>query len=137
MKHHRSLASRLLAALTWTRELPPIETPDRIRVERTHPKQLLAELKELQQIAPVVGFINARLAGWSVPYYGPPVGQVYLFLYKNGEFIGDFYVGPWFFGRDYGDFFSQRATKEEIARLEHMLGVPLAEIVNANSVRPK
>ena len=94
-------------------------------------------MKELQQIAPVVGFINARLAGWSVPYYGPPVVQVYLFLYKNGEFIGDFYVGPWFFGRDYGDFFSQRATKEEIARLEHMLGVPLAEIVNANSVRPK
>jgi hypothetical protein len=130
MKHRRSLVARLLTALAWTRELPPVEAPDLIRVERTHPKQLLAELKEPQQIAPIVTFINARLAGWSVPYYGPPVGQVYLFLYKSGECIGDFYVGPSFFGRDYGEFLSQRAAEEEIAHLGQLLGMPLVEIVH-------
>ena len=100
MKRFLSLAAQLLTAHASTRKLPPVETPDLIRVERTHPKQLLIELKEPEQIAPVVGFINAKLSGWSGPWYGPPVGQVYLYLYKNSEFIGDFYVGPWFFGNE-------------------------------------
>src|SRR4051812_38872992 len=112
MKRFLRLAASQLARRGTRGRLPPVETPDLICVERTHPKQLLAELKEPQQIAPVVAFINARLVGWSVPWYGPPIGQVYLLLYKNGTFIGNFYVGPWFVGRDYGDILSQRATKE-------------------------
>ncbi len=135
MKRFLRLVAPQLARRGIRGRLPPVETPDLIRVERNHPKQLLIELQDPQQIAPIVSFINAKLNGWRVPWYGPPVGQVYLLLYKNGEPTANFYVGPWFFGRDYGEFLSQRATEQEVARLEQILGVPIVEIIE--SARPK
>jgi len=111
--------------------LPPVSTPDVIRVERNHPKQVLVEVKDPDRVQAVVGFINSRLAGWSVPWYGPPVGQVYLNLIKDGKVVANFYVGPWFFGRDQGNFWSQRATEREVTELGKLLDVPLAEIIKS------
>jgi hypothetical protein len=111
--------------------LPAVATPDVIRIERNHPKQLLGELKDQEKVRAVVSFINARTSGWSVPWYGPPVGQVYLNLVKDEKVIGNFYVGPWFFGRDHGNFWSQRATEKEVADLEALVNVPLLEIIKS------
>lgn len=111
--------------------LPPVLAPDLILVERNHPNQVLAELKDPSSVQAVVSFINARLTGWSVPWYGPPVGQVYLNLVKDGKVTANFYVGPWFFGRDQGNFLSRRATEKEVARLEELLDVPLLEIIKS------
>jgi hypothetical protein len=129
------LAALLLASCATAENLPPVEVPDQIRVERNYPKQLLAELKDPGQIEGVVAFINSKPSGWSVPWYGPPVGQVYLSLLKKDKVTANFYVGPWFFGRDHGNFWSQKATEQEVMQLEKLLGVPLVEIVK--SAQPK
>jgi hypothetical protein len=129
MRCAATFAALLLAACTSTRVLPPVQAPDLIRVERSHSKQVLAELKDPVQIDPVVGFINARLGDWTVPWYGPPIGQVYLVMFKDGKATANFYIGPWFFGRDYGEFLSQNASEREVAELGALLGIPLVEIV--------
>jgi len=107
-----------------------VQIPEVIQVERNSPKQVLVELNDPQKVQPVVSFINSRLDGWGVPWSGPPVGQVYVNLLKrDGTPIGNFYIGPWFFGRDQGNFWSRRATEEEVAQLEQLLSVPLMEIL--------
>ena len=131
MKHAVTFGALLLASCTSTRMLPPVQTPDLIRVERNYPRQVLVELKDPAKIDSVVGFINSRLDGWSVPWDGPPAGQVYLVMHRNGKAAANFYVGPWFFGRDYSGFLSQRTSEKEVAELEALLGVPLVEIVKS------
>jgi len=110
--------------------LPLQELADLIRVEQTHPNNELLIIRDKEKIEAIVGFINTKQGGWTVPWYGPPVGQVYLELYKNEKFIGNFYVGPYFFGRDIGNFWSQSTNKEEIQELGSMLGINLLDMIS-------
>jgi hypothetical protein len=124
-----ALMALLLSSVTEAATLPPVEAPDVIEVERNYPKQVIAELRDPDKVRAVVSFMNSRLTGWDVPWYGPPVGQVYLKLVKNDRLVDNFYVGPWFFGRDRGNFWSQRATEQEVQKLGELIGVPLLEII--------
>ena len=109
--------------------LPPVEAPDFIQVERNYPKQVLAELRDPDKVRAVIAFINSKRTGWDVPWYGPPVGQVYLKLIKSDKLVDNFYVGPWFFGRDRGNFWSQKASEQEVQQLGELINVPLLEII--------
>ncbi len=120
-----------LAGCADNQSLPPQDLVDVIRVEQNHPKQDLVVLRDKEKVKAVIDFINTKQDGWSVPWYGPPVGQIYLTLYKNDKFVGNFYVGPYFFGRDLGNFWSQSASENEIENLGSILGVDLLKIISA------
>ena len=125
------IALFLVVGCASKESLPPQEMVDEIRVERTHPNTELLILKDIETIESIVAFINTKKHGWSVPWYGPPVGQIYLNLYKNEKFVGNFYIGPKFFGRDYGNFWSQTANDEDIEKFGSLLGLDLMELINA------
>ncbi len=109
--------------------LPPVARFDNVRIESGIQDQMFPSLTDSTRIQELAGFIDARLDGWEVPWAGPPVGTVYLKLYLGDDFVGNFYVGPGFFGRDVGNFFSQSATTGEIAELGRIIDVPLAAIL--------
>ena len=107
--------------------LPPIGEADRIEVRRhgmTGPSHQITEISTIEDLR---GFINSYPAGWSVPLSGPPIGQVYFDFFYRDTFIGNFYVGPRFFGRDHGNFFSRSATDDEIAKLNSIVGFAVLE----------
>lgn len=114
--------------------MPAVPHVDSIRVERSYPKPklVLVEVKDPKQIEKIAAFINARLHGWSTPWSGAPIGKVYLDFYADEKFVGNFYVGPGFFGRDLGTrFFSKRAEEKDVAELGRLLGLPLVEMARA------
>lgn len=115
----------VLAGCEGKQSLPPQELVDVIYVKQTYPENELIVVRDKEKTEAVVAFINKRQNGWSVPMFGAPVGQVYLELYKNEEFVGNFYVGPHFFGRDLDKFWSQPATETEIKQLGSILGIDL------------
>jgi hypothetical protein len=114
-----------------SKTLPPLLAPDDILVARN--SRPLAELNDQTQLVKMTAFVNQRLTGWSVPWYGAPVGQIYFTFRKEGKPMGNFYVGPWFFGRDYGDFLSRSATKAEIIELERIASLPILNYVEGAS----
>jgi hypothetical protein len=92
----------------------------RVRFGTELPKQ---EITDEIQISRLTHFINALPDKWSVPWYGPPVGTIYFDFYHSGRFIGNFYVGPDFFGRDAGNnFCSQPATSQQLDVLSAIVG---------------
>lgn len=97
--------------------------PDEIFVTRNN--KPLVELTDPTQLLNMTAFVNQRLSGWSVPWFGAPVGQIYFTFRKAGRPIGNFYVGPSFFGRDHGNFLSQSASKDEIVELGLITGLPV------------
>ena len=111
--------------------LPPLPTPDDILVTRNSTP--LTEMKDQTQLTKMTAFVNQRLVGWSVPWYGAPVGQIYFTFRNEGRATGNFYVGPWFFGRDNGDFLSRTTTKDEIIELERITGLPILSYVEGAS----
>ena len=121
----------VLSSCAGNQSLPPQEMVDIIRVEQNYPKKDLAIIQDKEKVKAVIDFVNSKQDGWSIPWYGPPVGKVYLKLYKEEKFVGNFYVGPYFFGRDFGNFWSQSASKAEIASLGSLLGVNLLELISA------
>ena len=127
------LLSLLLAGCSFTTTLPEQTTPDIIRVERTFPSETIVVINEKRRVDNIISFINSKLGGWDVPIIGPPVGQVYLNLYKDNKIIGNFYVGPMFFGRDNGNFWSQPADKVDIDELGNLIDVDLMSIINERS----
>jgi hypothetical protein len=136
--HRRQAAVLLLAplgacSLREPRTLPPLPVPDEVLVQRNG--VLLSPIKDPTQLAAIASFVNGRLTGWSAPWYGAPVGQVYFIFKVASRVVGNFYVGPWFFGRDHGDFLSQSASRAEVAELGRLAHLPLIEYVEAESKR--
>jgi len=121
----------VVAGCVSKESLPPQEIVDEIRIEQTYPNTELLILSSKEKVEGVIAFINTKKNGWSVPWYGAAVGQIYLNLYKSEKFVGNFYVGADFFGRDYGNFWSQSASEEEIKKLGMLLGLDLLGHVNA------
>ena len=107
--------------------LPPIGEADRIEVRRQGNLEPSLQITEISTIEELRSFINSYPAGWGVPFTGPPVGQLYFDFYSQDTFIGNFYVGPQFFGRDHGNFFSRSATDDEIAKLNSIVGFAVLE----------
>ena len=118
-----------LAACSPSKVLPPLQPPDEVLIQRN--SEVVGKVVEQAQLAKISSFVNARLTGWSTPWFGAPVGQVYFIFRNKGLVMGNFYVGPWFFGRDHGDFLSQSARKEEVAELGRIANLPLVEYVEA------
>ena len=122
----------LLFSCSEKQSLPSQGLVDSIRVEQNHPKKQLAFLEDKRQIEAIIEFINTKRDGWSVPWYGPPVGTVYLKLYIKEKYVGNFYIGPYFFGRDHGNFWSQSSSKSEIKDLGALLDIKLLELIDAS-----
>ena len=136
--HRRQAAVLLLApigacSLRAPRTLPPLPAPDEVLVQRN--SAVLRPIKGPTQLAAITSFVNARLTGWSTPWYGAPVGQVYFIFKAAGRVVGNFYVGSWFFGRDHGDFLSQSATRAEVTELGRIAHLPLIEYVEPEPKR--
>ena len=110
--------------------LPPQGDADEIRIEINQPKETLLIIKDEETVNRIVAFINTKLEGWSSSLTGPPVGQVYFLLYKEEKFVGNFYIGKYFFGRDYDSFWSQPATTKEIEKLGNIVGIDLLTLIN-------
>ncbi len=121
----------LLAGCAGKQSLTVLEMVDEIRIEQIHPKQELLILNDIEKIKTVIAFISSKERGWSGPWYGTPIGQVYLNLYKGKKVVGNFYVGPGFFGRNNGDDMSQSVSDEDISQLGALLGLDLLGIINA------
>jgi hypothetical protein len=120
----------LCALPTLARDLKPQGPADLIKLKGPSGVILpVTEISDAKKITALTGFINDLPGKWDVPWYGPPVGQVYLTFYREGNPAGNFYVGPWFFGRDGGGFWSQRARKEQVARLGTLLGFDLIPFI--------
>lgn len=109
--------------------LPELDNISKIVMRTNYPREQLVEISDHLVIQRVLDFINQRNEGWSVPWSGPPIGQVYFHFYDNGEYKGNFYVGPNFFGRNVGNFWSKQAEKEEIDELGILLGLPMLELI--------
>jgi hypothetical protein len=117
-----------MAGCTRATTLPPLPTSDEVLVQRNSTE--LGPLKT-DRIGPLVEFVNRRLTGWAAPWYGAPVGQVYFTFRSAGRVVGNFYLGPWFFGRDYGDFLSQSASRAEVEELGRIVNLPLVAYVES------
>jgi hypothetical protein len=131
-RHLALLLALPVVACSTPRTLPPLPQSDEVLVQRnsTEPVPL-----ELSRIAPLTVFVNQRLSGWAMPWYGAPVGQVYFIFRSRGRVVGNFYVGPWFFGRDHGDFLSQTATRAEVEELGRITSLPLLAYVESAARR--
>jgi len=121
------LASSLVGC-SRTRTLQPVPGSDEVQIQRN--STYLSPL-DAGRIPPLLDFVNRRLSGWSTPWYGAPVGQVYFTFRSAGHVVGNFYVGPWFFGRDSGDFLSQSASRLEVEELGRIANLPLVAYVQS------
>ena len=109
--------------------LPPIASADLITVQNPLVGPIgITDITNKEQISKFAAFVSALPNQWTVPWYGSPIGQVYFTFYKGGARIGNFYVGPNFFGRNTEykdglfDFFSQPATKAQIQEVGQIAG---------------
>src|SRR5690348_13493180 len=84
-----------------TATLKPVAGADVVKVrDRFDSPLAVADIVDKERVEKIVSFVNSLPQNWSVPWYGPPVGQVYFDFYQSGTNVGNFYVGPNFFGRD-------------------------------------
>jgi hypothetical protein len=110
-------------AMLFGEKLPPLPAGDQIKIEGENGRVLpVLEIKDPAKQTALVAFVNALPSKWSVPWYGPPVGQIYFKFFRDGKFVGNFYVGPNFFGRDGSNFWSQSASKRQMDQLSEIVG---------------
>ncbi len=74
-----------------------------------------------------MNFYNKFSDGWTVPWYGAPVGKIHFDLYSNEKFIGNFGISKYFITRTYGDFWSQSVEEGEIKKFVKSSHPALAE----------
>ena len=109
--------------------LPQQKRADEIRVEKIYPKEQLFKIEDQEKIDEIIAFINSKREGWGVPWFGPPVGKIYIHFYKEKKVNGNFYVGSNFFGRDITNFWSKPASRKEIQKLGELLNIDLLKII--------
>jgi hypothetical protein len=90
----------------------------------------LSNVTDAGKIHEIRSFINSLPPKWNVPWYGPPVAMYNFEFHRNGEFIGRFGIGPSFFTRDEGNFYSQHATEDQMKQLSSILEVDLSNLLN-------
>lgn len=87
-------------------------------------------MKQKERIDALVAFVNSLPSRWGIPWYGPPVGRVYFEFISDKKPVGNFYVGPDFFGRDTDRHFSQEASRGRIQELGRIVDVDLWGYLN-------
>jgi hypothetical protein len=109
--------------------LSPLASSDFVKVHDSTDKPLsVGDITNADRIQKLISFVNSLPQDWSVPWYGPPGGQIYFDFYRGETNVGNFYVGPNFFGRDIyhrnGDirFYSQSATEAQIRQVGEIVG---------------
>jgi hypothetical protein len=85
-------------------------------------------ISDEEKIAEIISFINARSEGWKEPFSDSLEGDVYLAFYRDARFVGNYYVGNDFFGRDYGSPWVQDATQLEVSKFLTIVGADLTKI---------
>jgi hypothetical protein len=130
------MAFILLAGCGRHEVLPEQAPPDLVKVTTMagFPKLSRREIREKEQIAALVSFVNSLPDKWGIPWYGPPVGRVYFEFINRGKITGNFYVGPNFFGRVAGKSYSQGATRGEIEELGKIVELDLWGYLNGDNV---
>jgi hypothetical protein len=96
------------------------------------PPFLKPKITDADIIDELRAFINSLPPKWNVPWYGPPVAKYHLEFYENGDFIGSFGIGPGFFTRNEGNFYSQHATEDQMKQLSLILEVDLSQLLIQN-----
>ena len=95
------------------------------------------DIKEKEKVDELVAFVNSLPNRWSVPWYGPPVGRVYFEFIGDRRSVGNFYLGPDFFGRDTDRHFSQDASRSRIEELGRIVDIDLwAYVSKSGPVEP-
>ncbi len=92
----------------------------------------MREIRDRAKVRRMVRFINALPQQWGAPWSGPPVGKVHFEFYNGKKFVSNFEVGPSFFGRNFGDFYSEAAIKAQIDELGSIVGCDLWSYLQAN-----
>jgi hypothetical protein len=126
-----SLAA-LLAACGNVPPYPPLEGITRVdvRVRLAGRDTSVASITNLDSVARLVEFVNARRSGWRRPWYGIPVPTTVAELYRGSEFMGHVGAGPSFLETQRQDDFASRpATAEELAAFDALLGIGTKIIV--------
>jgi len=123
----------LLAGCTTYEKLPAQRQADLVTITTLpgFPELPRKEIRGADQIAALVSFVNSLPNRWNVPWAGPPVGQVNFEFYSHGKFVGNFYVGPNFFGRDAGNFWSQSTDRTKIVELGKIVELDLLTYIDA------
>lgn len=110
-------------SLFGNRSLPPLPASDVVTVKQEYGSALpTTKLTDPTTVGRLLAFVNALPPRWDVPWYGPPVGKVYFDFYQDGKKVGNFHVGPNFFGRDGGNFWSESASKKQMDELSAIVG---------------
>jgi hypothetical protein len=109
--------------------LRPLGSADLVKVHDSMDTPVsVGAITNADRIEKLTAFINSLPQNWNIPWYGPPGGQIYFDFYRGETNVGNFYVGPNFFGRDIyyrnGDinFYSQSATEAQIRQVTEIVG---------------
>jgi len=121
------LACALLGGCLPHTQLPAQPAADRVYITTMagRPPLRRHDLRDQAQIAALVAFINGLPSHWDVPWYGPSVGRVYFTFFSGRKSVGNFYVGPDFFGRDTDRHYSEGASRSRIEELGRIVGIDL------------
>ncbi len=95
--------------------LPPISNVNIIKLRTIEYTDEII-ITDSNKIDYLLRFINSFPDGWNVPWYGPPVSNVFFECYNNDKFICNFGVSENFITRDYGNFWSQTVDKNIIKK---------------------
>ncbi len=95
------------------------------------PKLPLTMIRDKDRISALVAFVNSLPNRWSIPWYGPSVGQVYFEFISKGKSVGIFCVGQDFFGRNVDKAYSQSASRGQIEELGKLVDVDVWAYINS------
>ncbi len=126
----------LLAGCGRHEVLPEQAAPDLVKITTMagFPKLPRRDMREKEQIAALVAFVNSLPDKWAIPWYGAPIGRVYFEFITRGKIIGNFYVGPNFFGRVAGKSYSQGASRGQIEDLGKLVELDLWGYLSGDKV---
>ena len=122
----------LLSGCWLGTKLPPQMPADIVKITTVagQPPLSRRDIRDKEHIEALVAFVNALPSRWDVPWYGAPVGRVYFEFVSARKGIGNFYVGPGFFGRDTDRHYSQDASRSRIEELGRIVGIDLWAYLN-------
>jgi hypothetical protein len=82
------------------------------------------QITDLEHIRRIVNFIKAQDSGWYAPWYGIPVGEFNVELFKGKQFVADFAVGKNYFeAQGCGSFYIRDASSSEVSEALGLFGV--------------
>ena len=82
---------------------------------------LCGVISDPESIAKVIAFVNARPAGWSMPFDGAPIHPVHIEFYREGQFIESLGVSAYSIERR--TFLSRRVTDAEVDEVLGLVGL--------------